>query len=265
MPTITLLTKIDLHLRNFLLHGSDYNKLSLDELYRLYPLYKAPVKRMDDAPVGPHAPPYAVYPMNTKVAADKLMDPLVQIFDYGTSFLAATEPSPELHTPPLFLPPEDFFQEPITLAADIWTLGLSLYEVLGERALFESFSDDRDDIMADIISTLGQPPARWWNKWENRKEFFEQDGSWTSNIQRIYTPVFRPLHQRMWDMGRGETPETCEWDVKGGELRALEDLLRAMLAYEPDERPSAQKLMESEYMVKWAMPAWRRQQERQRD
>ncbi|KFH45653.1 hypothetical protein ACRE_035280 [Hapsidospora chrysogenum ATCC 11550] len=66
----------------------------------------------------------------------------------------------------------------------------------------------------------------------------------------------------MWEMGRGETPETCEWDVEGGELRALEELLSAMLAYEPAERPTAQQFMESEYMTTWAMPAWRRQQAR---
>lgn len=66
----------------------------------------------------------------------------------------------------------------------------------------------------------------------------------------------------MWDMGRGTTPVTCEWDVEGGEMRALEELLRAMLAYEPSERATAQQVVKSEYMVKWAMPAWERQQAR---
>jgi hypothetical protein len=63
----------------------------------------------------------------------------------------------------------------------------------------------------------------------------------------------------MWDMGRGETPETCQWDVEGGEMRALEDLLRGMLAFEPGERLTAEELVRSEYMVKWALPAWKRQ------
>ncbi|CDM34201.1 unnamed protein product [Penicillium roqueforti FM164] len=38
-------------------------------------------------------------------------------------------------------------------------------------------------------------------------------------------------------MGRGETEQTCQWDVAGGELRALEDFLRAMMTFEPAERP----------------------------
>lgn len=84
-----------------------------------------------------------------------------------------------------------------------------------------------------IRSTLGQPPARWWDSWANRSESFNPDGSWVANFRRISTPVFRRLHERMWDRGRGETPETYEWDVTGGEFKALEVMLRAMMAFEP--------------------------------
>jgi hypothetical protein len=69
----------------------------------------------------------------------------------------------------------------------------------------------------------------------------------------------------MWDMGRGETPESCHWDLERGEMRSLEGLLRGMLAYEPAERLTADQLMTSESMVKWAMPAWERQRARQRE
>lgn len=253
------LPNLDLHLRNILFRDSKISKLSPDLLSQNYRLDQAPIHRVDGSAVEPHAPPYAVYPVYIKTAADKLIDPIITISDYGTSFNLATERSPKLYTPPLSLPPENFFQETITLAADIWTLGVSLYEILGERPLFETFNGDRDDIIADIISTLGPPPTRWWDKWENRKDFFQPDGSRIHNLQRIYTPVFRPLHQRMWDMGRGITPETCQWDVKGGEMQALENLLRDMLAFEPSERSTAEQVRRSEYMVNWAIPAWERQ------
>ncbi|KFY91104.1 hypothetical protein V498_05693 [Pseudogymnoascus sp. VKM F-4517 (FW-2822)] len=256
---------VHLHTRNFLLCGPNLDRRSPDKLYNRYRLDKIPVTRFDGAAVEPRAPPYAVYPMRIKMPADMLVEPIVNISDYGTSFMVATEPSPELHTPALYLPPEDFFNEPITQAADIWTLAVNLYDVLGERALFETFGWDRDDIMAEMVSTLGPPPTRWWDAWGNRKEFFEPDGSWVRDMKRIYTPVFRPLHQRMWDMGRGETPESCQWDVKGGEMQALEELLRGMMAFELAERLTAEQLMTSEYMVKWAMPAWERQLERRRE
>ena len=93
---------------------------------------------------------------------------------------------------------------------------------------------------------------------------FEEDGSWVPEFRRISTPVFRRLRQCLWDMGRGEMEQTCEWDVAGGELCALEDFLRAMAAFEPAERPTADQLLRPEYMVKWALPAWERQKRQKR-
>ena len=85
---------LDLHTRNFLLCGPDLDRLSSDELCNRYRLDKVPVTRVDGAAVEPHASPYAVYPMHIKMSADKLMDPIVRISDYGTSFVVASEPSP---------------------------------------------------------------------------------------------------------------------------------------------------------------------------
>ena len=199
--------------------------------------------------------------MNLSIPANELDNPEVIISDYGTSFIVSQTPSPTLHTPALYAPPEDLFNERITrpTAADIWTLGVNLYEVLGERPLFETFAWDRDDIIGEMIKTLGQPPKRWWDSWANRPEFFEADGSWVANFGRIGTPVFRRLHQRLWDMGRGETEQTCVWDVSGGEFRALEEMLRAMMTFEPANRPTVEQLLKFEYMTKWALPAWERQ------
>ncbi|KAL2263392.1 hypothetical protein VTK26DRAFT_7031 [Humicola hyalothermophila] len=133
----------DLHLRNFLICGTDINHLDPPQLYRRYRLDKTPIRRVDGATVGPHAPPYAVYPLHIKTPANSLVDPVVRISDFGTSFIVAEEPNPKLHTPDPYLPPKTFFNEPITIAADIWTLGVNLYEILGERCLFETFAWDR--------------------------------------------------------------------------------------------------------------------------
>ncbi|PGH05300.1 CMGC/SRPK protein kinase [Blastomyces parvus] len=252
----------DLHLHNFLLRTPNFDNLSTADLYERHGKpFEVPTRRVDGKPSTPHAPPRVTYPMVWNMPANEMTDPELIISDYGTSFIVSQTPSPTLHTPALYSPPEVFFNERITIptAADVWTLGVVLYDALGERPLFETFAWDPDDIIFEMTNTLGQPPARWWNSWANRSEFFNPDGLWITNFRRISTPVFRRLHQRMWDMGRGETPEACEWDVIGGELKALEDMLRAMMRFEPAERPSAEQLLTSEYMVKWAMPAWERQ------
>lgn len=257
-----LMPCLDLHIHNFFIYGFNIDHLSPDEIRDHYSFNTSPVKRVDGASPEPHAPPYAVLPMPIKTPANKLIDPIIKISDYGTSFLVTNNPSPELYTPDLYRPPEALFEDQIIpFAADIWTLGVNLYEVLGERVLFETFTYDRDDILADIVNTLGLPPQRWWDAWANRGEFFEKDGEWRKGgiVGRIYTPAWRPLEQRLWGMGRGETPETCEWDVEGGELRALSALFRGVLAWEPDKRWTAEDLVRSEYMVRWALPAWERQ------
>jgi serine/threonine protein kinase len=248
-------------LRHFLLRIPNLDGQSTTELYeRFGKPSEVPIRRVDGKSGEPHAPPLAIFPMALSIPANKEHSPEIIISDYGTSFNVSETPTPTLYTPALYSPPEDFLNEPINqpTAADIWTLGVNLYEVLGERPLFETFAWDRDDIVGQMINTLGQPPARWWNSWAKRSKFFE-DGSWVTDFRRIHTPVFRRLRQRLWDMGRGETEQTCEWDVAGGEQRALEDFLRAMMTFEPAERPSADQLLGSEYMVKWALPAWERQ------
>ncbi|RAL16730.1 kinase-like protein [Aspergillus homomorphus CBS 101889] len=246
----------ELHLRNFLIRIPNFDDLSTAELYKRFRQpYMVPIRRVDEKPGSPHAPPHAIYPMAMRMPANEQDNPELIISDYGTSFMISQTTAPTLHTPALYAPPEDFFNEPITqpTAADIWTLGVSLYEVLGERPLFETFAWDRDDIVAEMVNTLGHPPSRGWNAWAKRSEFFEDDGSWVADFRRISTPVFRRLRRRLWDMGRGETELLCEWDVAAGEFRALGELLQAMLAFEPAERPSADQLLRSEYMVKWAL------------
>lgn len=252
-------------MRNFLLRIPNFDHLSRSELYKRFDKpHEVPIRQVDGKPGEPHAPPRAIFPMTLNMPANEVDDPEVIISDYGTSFIISQTPSPTLYTPALYAPPEDLCSETIThpTAADIWTLGVNLYEVLGERPLFETFAWDRDDIIAEMINTLGKLPERWWSSWIKHSEFFEEDGSWIADFCRISTPVFRRLRQRLWDMGRGETEHTCEWDVAGGELRALEDLLRAMIAFEPVERPTADQLLRSEYMVKWALPAWERQRKK---
>ncbi|EFW14311.1 conserved hypothetical protein [Coccidioides posadasii str. Silveira] len=115
---------------------------------------------------------------------------------------------------PFCRPPEEFFNKPIMIpkAADIWTLGVVLYD-----AIF--------------------------------------------NFQYISMPEFWCLHQCMWNMGWDEMLETCQWDVAAGEFKALEDMLRSIMMFELAERPTVKQLLELEYIVKWAMPAWERQVE----
>jgi serine/threonine-protein kinase SRPK3 len=167
-----------------------FNELTVGDLYgQVGPPSTTPVNRKDGVPVTPYAPAQAVYPMFVNMPANDVANPEIVISDYGTSFFVSQEKTPKLHTFPHYRPPEDFFGDPITLAADVWTLGVNLYEIMGERPLFEVFGWDSDDIIGGMVSTLGRLPERWWNKWPKRPEFFEADGSWAGDYRDLLIPL----------------------------------------------------------------------------
>ncbi|EKV17990.1 hypothetical protein PDIG_11610 [Penicillium digitatum PHI26] len=48
----------------------------------------------------------------------------------------------------------------------------------------------------------------------------------------------------------------CEFDRE--EATAIIDLMRRMLAFRPEERPTVKEVLQSEWMVKWALPDLKR-------
>jgi hypothetical protein len=70
-----------------------------------------------------------------------------------------------LDTPTTLLPPEAFsHRKKISQSADMWTLGCTAYDILGERPLFETWVGDLDGAIREMVSTLGLLPTRWWDK-----------------------------------------------------------------------------------------------------
>ncbi|OKL60476.1 hypothetical protein UA08_04215 [Talaromyces atroroseus] len=89
----------------------NFDSLSTDGLYQRFGKpYKVPIRRVDGKPGEPHAPPHAIYPMGLGMPANEVDNPEILISDYGTSFIVSQTPSPILHTPALYSPPERLFQ-----------------------------------------------------------------------------------------------------------------------------------------------------------
>ena len=57
------------------------------------------------------------------------------------------------------LPETTFAKDLLGFPADVWTSACSIYEIMGERPLFEGAFPDRDDIISEMVSTLGPPPS----------------------------------------------------------------------------------------------------------
>ncbi len=153
---------------------------------------------MDGAPLGPEVPSYSVLPARLVISSDEVSDPRIMISDFGEAWLSETETRDELQTPVLFLPPETTFSKAlIGRPADIWTLGGTLYEILGERPLFEGFMPDKDDVIAEMVSCLGPLPREWWDSWQARGDWFLEGGSWRTDMKRSHGPKSRSLLLRI--------------------------------------------------------------------
>ncbi|OBT61713.1 hypothetical protein VE03_09397 [Pseudogymnoascus sp. 23342-1-I1] len=242
-----------LHSNDILFASPGFTWCGVDDLYsRIGSPQRLPVERLDGNPNGPEVPEYCVPPALIFQSSEDIVDAKIFISDFGEAF-CQREKCMKLHTPILLTPPEAFFGDDASPAVDVWIAGCTLYEILGERPLFEGFMPDKDHVLAEMVSTLGPLPKHWWDQWQLKTDFFLEDGSWKTDTHRSHVPYSRPLAERLRIMGRGENPATCEFSWE--EMEALEELLKRMLAYEPSGRMTTHAALELDWMKGWGRPA----------
>ena len=247
-----LTPKADFYPRNIFFRLPNIDSISLKKIHQRFGEPQATkIKRLDGAPLGPGVPQFSVAPAQIGIASDEVSDPRIVIADFGEAWFGDTQRRENLNTPVIYLPPEcTFATRSIGAPADIWSLGCTIYEIMGERPLFEGFTADRHDIIAEMISCLGMLPRPWWTAWTEREEMFNEDGTWKSDMKLLHDGKPRPLTFRIQKMGRENDPDFSEVEAE-----CLTKLLRAMLTYEPERRPTASELVHSEWMDRYGLPA----------
>lgn len=91
-----------------------------------------------------------------------LCDEKIILGDFGESFSPDKELRLSSKTLPLLQPPEArSSDEPLSFPSDIWTLACTIWEVFGQRTLFEAFSPTADHIITDQVEALGILPPEW--------------------------------------------------------------------------------------------------------
>jgi serine/threonine-protein kinase SRPK3 len=133
------------------------------------------ITRHDGQPSTPHAPEYAVMPVDPKALLSLCLTAsvCVKFADFGEAFLSTgmTAAIP-LHTPVCFAAPELQFLDLVGPASDIWSLACMMNQILSGRVLCPSFDADRNRVLREMVFTLGKFPDRWWRKWENRSDYY---------------------------------------------------------------------------------------------
>jgi serine/threonine protein kinase len=161
----------------------------------------------------------------------------------------------DCHTPAAMRPPEARFEpeKPLSYSADIWSLAVAIWEIIGMKAIFSMEYVPEDEIIAQWIEVLGPMPIKWVESWEKRAEWFDDDGRPTRD-RWVWPPMKQAfeegiqIYRRKRNMGEFSSEETT----------AILGLMRRMLVFRPGERSTVEEVLKSEWMVKWVIPDYHR-------
>ncbi|KZN91018.1 Serine/threonine-protein kinase SRPK [Penicillium chrysogenum] len=247
----------DIHLNNILSKlPSSFDELSIKQFYdRFGPPETVPITRRDGGPLPPNVPSKAVVPLFIWKSAEmfSLSDAHPLLTDFGEAFPPASESlGQDCHTPIPFRAPEAKFefQSPLSYPSDIWSLATAIWEIVGMGAIFSTDFVDEDHIVARHIDVLGPMPSEWWHRWHARSRFFDEHGQPTESYRGNRWP---PLEES-FEIGVQKWRRKMGGKIEEDEKDAFLDLMRRMLSYRPENRATAEEVLMSDWMVKWALP-----------
>lgn len=161
----------------------------------------------------------------------------------------------------MYCSPEALFDGKLSTSSDIWALACILFEIRAGTQLFASFFGGTDEVLRQMIQTLGNLPEPWWLAWDNRYTYFGEDGKprkpWPNDFPLA---VEYPLDTQIRDIGANDEVDSMsdtranldEHSIIGSpgtrvsiaEAIDLEDLLHMMLQYHPNDRLPVDHLLE---------------------
>lgn len=246
----------DLHLRNILLKvPPTFDQITLEQLYGKYGVPELdPVVRLNGNPLPPGVPSHGIVSIWLGEASEEitLAEARILLSDFGEAFSYPNELKYESRTPLVIRPPEARFEpnKPLSFSTDVWTLACTIWSIIAQRPLFEGFLATEDDITREQVDAFGVLPPEWWRNWGARRHKFSEGGK---PINRNH---FRSWDDRFEDSVQQPRRESGMSLFEAGERDAIFDMLRPMLSFRPENRPTTQKILESEWMVNWALPEY---------
>lgn len=153
-------------------------------------------------------------------------------------------------TPIALRAPELVLGLPFDQGIDIWAFGCLISQLVTGQPPFaidnwadctpEDEAATNDDHIMGFIDLLGPLPEHLLQKWPHRERYYQEDGT-----------------QIRWSVDSGDDPgepgpqciledfilQNRNTDISGEEAAVISGLLRQILQYEPEKRPSAQEIL----------------------
>ncbi|EEP78909.1 predicted protein [Uncinocarpus reesii 1704] len=225
------ITHGDLKPQNILVSLRRLDALSDQEIYSyLGKPRQEPLHTANGEPAGPSAPKYGVVKANLADFGLEYLTDTVNIADFLDAFSIAS-PSETLTTTLGYAAPETLLEHKISRCSDVWSLGCTLFEIRFLHQLFPTCNDSRDIMLQNMVKTLGKPPEHQWQHWENRGEYFLDNGAFDA-CANGRSLLGKRVHNRT-------AQSHAIGLISEDESKCFEDLLWRMLQYEPTDRITA--------------------------
>ncbi|KAK1507576.1 protein kinase domain-containing protein [Colletotrichum tamarilloi] len=219
-PDIVAETRPDIHPGNLLLGANDdalFQKLEENEL-------SSPVSRKQLE--------------GRTIYLSRLMKPKagpLLLADFGEARLGSGPHAGDI-MPIMYRAPETLLQIQWGYPVDIWSVGLTAWDLLEGRTLFSARKEDgsfSDGVhFAELIAALGSPPVELLNQHRNRAlEYWDAQGNWSQ---------FVPIPKE-------KTLEGMESKLENN-LKFLQFIRRA-LTWDPIARPTARQLLQDPWLT----------------
>ncbi|EFR02619.1 serine/threonine protein kinase [Nannizzia gypsea CBS 118893] len=264
MPSIRRLEDVfveqDIHAGNILLRLPEDTRRITDTAtinQRFGSSFREPIVRRDRLPLEVGVPTHVVGLASLFVRSDEITDSHLPILlsDFTSSYCPSKTRQILSRTLPHIVPPEAFFidkhneKETLSFPSEIWTLACTVFDIFGSGGPFSVMGGG---ILQDQACALGKFPEPWWSQWEERAEFFIEDGT------SIEFPNSRDRIEDRYDWFVTATRRRYEMAYpEEDEKKAFLEMIRPMLRYVPSERASIQDVIDSEWMQEWALPCRR--------
>ncbi|KAM0325452.1 hypothetical protein ACHAQA_007439 [Verticillium albo-atrum] len=254
----------DIHPGNVLLQLPEtFHAMSPDEIYQRHgPPDLQPIKRRDGQPLAPGMPSHVVTPiwLGRGKQQATLSDAKIMLTDFGEAYVPAETSRTISKSPVSYAPPESRFvdathTQPLSFPADVWSLACTLWEVLGEKPLFEPWVATDDDVLAGQVDLVGKLPVAWWDSWKARGDYFTEDGELDVTARRRQYDSTRHSWDDCLDRCIRQPRQRDGMEAMSGpEEQALLAMFKSMLKFQPEDRASAEEVTRSAWMKQWALP-----------